>query len=90
LAYFFIFTSDSVPSDTSTDVGSDPWSALNDLTLLHVPTKSSLLLSEKIEGTHNSFFEVPAKRKGQKTTLFGRIEIDPAACESLGGDSEPP
>jgi len=35
LAYFSAFASNSVPLDTSTDVGNDPWS----LTLLHVPIR---------------------------------------------------
>ena len=34
LAYFSTFASDSIPLDTSTDVNSDPWSAINALTLL--------------------------------------------------------
>jgi len=34
LAYFSIFASDFVPSDTSTDVNDDPWSAINALTSL--------------------------------------------------------
>ena len=41
LAYFSMFASDSVPSDTSTKVDSDPWSAIDTLTSLHVPMKSS-------------------------------------------------
>ena len=44
LAYFSSFASDSVSSDTSTDIGSDPLSALNALTSLHAPTKSSLII----------------------------------------------
>ena len=36
LAYFSVFASDSVPSDISTEVDSDPLSAMNALTsLLH-------------------------------------------------------
>ena len=42
LAYFSVFAFDSVPSDTSTEVDNDPWSAMDDLTSLHVPMKSSL------------------------------------------------
>ena len=86
LAYFFAFALDSVPLDTSTDVDSDPWSAIYALISLHAPIKSSLLIREKIRGIHNAFSEVPAKRKGQKSILFGRIETDPVACESTGGD----
>jgi len=84
LAYFSAFASDSVPSDTSTDMDSDPCSAMNALTSLHTPIKSSLLVCEKIGGTHNDFFEVPSKRKGQKPILFERIKTEPVACESSG------
>ena len=36
LIYFSVFTSDSMPSDASTDGGDDPWSAIDALTSLHV------------------------------------------------------
>jgi len=42
LDYFSIFASDSVPSDTSTDVNYDPRSAIGALTSLHVPVRLSL------------------------------------------------
>ena len=42
LTYFSIFASDSVPSDTSVEVVSDPWSAMDALTSLHVPVNSFL------------------------------------------------
>ena len=90
MAYFSAFASNSVPSDTSTDVDSDPWSAMNALTSLHAPIKLSLLVCEKIESAHDALFEVPARRKGQKPNLFGRIETEPVACESSGGNSESP
>jgi len=90
LAYFSAFASDSIPSDTSTDVGSDPWSAMNALTSLCAPIKSSLLVREKNKGAHNAIFEVPAKRKGQKLILFGWIKTEPVACESSGGNFESP
>ena len=48
------------------------------------------MVREKIGDAHKSFFEVPAKWKGQKPILFGRIESEPIACESSGGNSEPP
>ena len=41
LAYFSVFASDSVPSDTSTEVDDDLWSVMDALTSLHVPMKSS-------------------------------------------------
>ena len=90
MAYFPAFVSDSVPSDTSTDVGSDPWSAMNALTSLCALIKSSLLVREKIESAYNALFKVPDKRKGQKMILFGRIETEPVACESSGGNYESP
>ena len=37
LAYSSVFASDSVPSDTSTEVDDDLWSAMDALTSLHVP-----------------------------------------------------
>ena len=41
LAYFSAFASESVPSDTSTEVDDDLWPAMDALTSLHVPVKSS-------------------------------------------------
>jgi len=90
LDYFSAFASDFVPSDASTDVDSDPWSAMNALTSLCAPIKLSLLVREKIGGAHNAFFEVSAKRKGQKPILFGQIEIETVACKSSGGNFESP
>jgi len=62
----------------------------NAITSLCASIKSSLLVREKIGGSHNSFFEIPAKRKGRKPILFGRIEIETIACESSRGNSESP
>jgi len=64
LAYFFAFASDSVPSNTSTDIDTDPWSTMNVLTSLRAPIKSSLMVHEKIGDAHNALFEVPARREG--------------------------
>jgi len=64
LAYFSVFASDSVPSDTSTEVDNDPWSAMDALTLLHVPVKSSLKVYQDIDDAQESVFMVPARRKG--------------------------
>ena len=41
LAYFSVLASDSVSSDTSTEVDNTPWSAMDALTSMHVPMKSS-------------------------------------------------
>jgi len=90
LANFFMFDSDSVLIDTSTDVDSDSWSAIDALILLHVPIKSSLMVCEKISDARKAFFEVPAKRKDQKLILFGRIESELITFESSGDESDPP
>jgi len=58
LAYFFVFASDSVPLDTSTDVGDDPWSAIDALISLHVPVRSSLTVYQSVSDAQGSFFEV--------------------------------
>ena len=74
--------------DTSTDVDSDPWSAMNAPTSLRSAIKSSLLVRETIGGAHIVFFEVPTKRRGQKPILFGQIKTELISYESSGGDSE--
>ena len=61
LAYFSAFASDSVSSGSSTDMNSDPWSAMNALTSLYAPIKSSLLVCEKIGSTRDALFEVPTR-----------------------------
>ena len=87
---FFTFPSDSVLSDTSSDVDSDSWSAIDPLTLLCASIKSSFMVHEKIGDVCKALFEVPAKRKSQKPSIFGRIESEPIACESSGYGSESP
>ena len=77
LAYHSVLASDSVPSDTSTDVDSDQWSVVDALTSLHAPIKSSFMVCEKTSDAQRAFFKVPAKHKGQKPILFGRIESKP-------------
>jgi len=42
LVYFFVFASDSVLLDTSTDVDDDSWLTIDAQTSLHAPVKSSL------------------------------------------------
>jgi len=88
LAYISAFA--SIPSDTSTDIDSDPWSAMDALTSLHIPIKSSFMIQEKIGDARKTLFEVPAKRKGQNPILFERIESEPITCESSGAGSESP
>jgi len=48
LAYLSVFASDFVSSDTSTEVGDDPWLAIDALTSLHVPVRSSLIAYQGI------------------------------------------
>ena len=55
LAYFSAFASDSVPSDTSTDIDSNPWSKMDSLISLHARIKSSLMVREKIGDTRKAF-----------------------------------
>jgi len=47
LAYFSVFVSIFVPSDTSSDVDDDPWSAINALTSLHAPVRLSHSISKR-------------------------------------------
>ena len=48
LAYFSVFDSDSAQLDTSTDVDDDPWSAIDALTSLHVPVRSSFTVYQSV------------------------------------------
>jgi len=61
LAYFSTSTSESVPSDTSTDVDNDPWSTMNTLTSLCALIKSFLMVRKEIRDALKALFEVPAK-----------------------------
>ena len=76
LVYFSVFASDSVPSDTSTEVDNDPWSAMDALTSLHVLMKSSLKMFQDVGGMQKSVFMVPARRRGQKPILLERIKSE--------------
>jgi len=73
LAYFFVFASDFVPSDTNTNVDDDPWSAIDALTSLQVPVRSSLMVYQSVGDAQESFFEVSARRKGQKLILLEEL-----------------
>ena len=64
LAYFSVLASNSMPSDTSTEVGDDPWSTMDALTSLHVPLKSSFKTYQDVGDVQESVFVVPARRKG--------------------------
>ena len=56
LAYLSVFPSDSVPSDTSIDVGDDPWSTIDALTSFHVPVGSSLTVYQGVNEAQGSLF----------------------------------
>ena len=90
LAYFSVFASDSVPSDTSTEMDDDLWSAIDDLTSLHVPVKSSFETYQDAGDAQESVFIVPARRKGQKLILFGQIKSEPMSREESKSEKEPP
>ena len=66
LAYFSVFAPDSVPSDISTNVDDDPWSAIGTLTLLHVPMRSSRHIKASVMyKDHYSWSHYDAKAKDQ-------------------------
>ena len=88
LAYFFVFTSDSVPSDASTEVDNDPWSAMD--ALLHVPMKSSLKTYQDVSDVQELVFMIPARRKGQKLILFGRIKSELMSHKDSESKNESP
>ena len=81
LAYFYVFASNSVPSDTSTEVDDDPSSAIDALTLLYAPVRSSLVAYQSLSDAQGSFFEVLVSHKGQKSIFFRKVESKPMTCE---------
>jgi len=90
LAYFSVFASDSVPSDTSTDVDDDPRLAIDALTSLHVPMRSSLMVYQDVSDAQGTLLMVPARRKGQNQILFGRVESKSMTREDSESDDEYP
>ena len=89
LTYHSMFASDSVPSDTSTDVGDDPWSAIDALTSLHVPVRSFLTVYQDVSDVQGSLFKFPARHKGQRPILFERIESELRPREDSESENEP-
>jgi len=69
-------------------VDSNQRSAVDALTSLRVPIKSSFMVHEKTSDAQGAFFEVPAKRKGQKLILLGKIESELVTRESSKDDLE--
>jgi len=90
LAYFSVFASDSVPSDTSTNVDDDPWSIIDALTSLHVAVKSSLTMYQDVGNAQESVFLVPARPKGQKPIPFERIKSVLMPHEDSESENESP
>jgi len=90
LAYFSVFASDSMPLDTSTDVEDDPWSAIESLISLHVPVKSSLMVYQDVGDAQGLLFMVPARCKGQRPILFGRVESKSMTREDSESNDESP
>jgi len=85
-----VFASDSVPSDTSTDVDDDPWSAIDAMTSLDVPVRSSLTAYQGVSETHRSLFMVPARHKGQRPIIFGRVDSNSITHENFESENESP
>jgi len=77
LAYFSVFASDFVPSDTSTDVDDDPWSAIAALTSLHVSVKSSLMAYQG-PVMHKDRYSWSQRTQRPKTNPFwkSRVQIN--------------
>jgi len=90
LAYFSAFASDSAPSDTSTKVDNDPWLAMDALTSLHVPMKSSLKMYQDVGDAQESVFMFPARRKDKKLILFERIKSELMSREDSESENESP
>ena len=90
MVYFSAFASDSVSSGTSTNVDSNQWSVVDALTSLRIPIKSSFMMRKISSDAQGAFFEVPAKHKGQKSILFGRIKSEPVTHESSKDNPESP
>ena len=63
--------------------------AIDALTSLQAPVKSSFMVRENINDVQGSFFEIPAKHRS-KSILFGRIESEQVIREDSEGEVEPP
>ena len=60
------------------------------LTSLHVTVKSSFETYQDAIDAQESIFMVPARRKGQKSILFGQIKSEPMSREESESEKEPP
>jgi len=85
LSYFSALPSNSVSSDTSTDVDTDLVSAIHAMTSLYAPIRSSFMVHERASDAHGAFFKLPAKYEGQKLILIGRVKSEPITREKFRG-----
>jgi len=90
LAYLYVFASDFVSSDTSTDIGDDPWSAIDALTSFHVPVRSSLTVYQDVSDAEGSLFMVPARRKAKDQSFWKKVESKLMTREDSESDDESP
>ena len=60
------------------------------LTSLHVPMKSSFQTFQDVSDAQESVFMVPARRRGQKLILFGRIKSKLMSREDSKSENESP
>jgi len=73
LACFSVFASDSVPSDTSIEMDDDLWSAIDALTSLHVPVKSSFETYQDAGDAQESVFMVQQNEKAKNQFFSDRL-----------------
>ena len=64
--------------------------AIDALTSLHVPVKSSFETYQDAGDAQESIFIVLAKRKGQKLILFGQVKPEPMSREGSESEKELP
>ena len=60
------------------------------LTSLHVLMKSSIKIYQDVGDAQESVFMVPARHKGQKLILFGRIKSELMSREDSESENESP
>jgi len=86
----FCVSFDSAPSNTGTDVDSDPLSVIDALTSLQAIIRWSLMVQEMTEEAYGAFFNVPPKNKGQKLIFFGWFKSEPMTRKSSENNFESP
>ena len=78
MASFSVFASDSVPSDTSTKVDDDLWSAIDALTSLYVPVKSSFETYQDAGDVQEQYSW--SRQNGEARNQFFSDELNPSRC----------